>query len=384
MKASLSSMKNKITSAIQIMLMIAVPAAPSMAMEKINVGKFASRALWFPANSVVNASVKRPAIVLIPGSGANGPEEMIPGSLTEDGKDHGLFLQMAESFASSGWNVLCLGKPGVEFFTGFNIDQWFYDRNLYQSSTWQDLVVNLGEGVDFLRVQSGVDPEQIYVLGHSEGTRVAVDYATQDHNLKGLLLLGYSGEDIKTTLEWQLYRRPIEYLFANDIDRNHDGKVSREELSPWATDNGGDATEGAGIDFGDKDELSLSEIESQLRSSPVLKHTFDKIKNSNLYSGGQFDIGPIYKKTASLTMPVYIFTGALDLQTRPEEAVAAGGFCLKMNKSNCYVTLVEGLGHGFSPPRGPRRHPLADLTIGPIAPEFLDTLAQFSKSLGGR
>lgn len=383
MKRSIAWLRFRITFALQIALMVAVPAVPSMAMEKIHVGKFASRALWLPAAQVGQVSVKRPAIVLIPGSGANGPEEMIPGSFTEDGNDHGLFLQMAESFSSAGWNVLCLGKPGVEFFAEFNIDHWFYDRSLYQNSTWQDLVVNLGEGVDFLRARPEVDPAQIYVLGHSEGTRVAVDYATKDPNVKGLLLLGYSGEDIKTTLEWQFYKRPIEYLIAPDVDGNHDQEISREELSRWAIGSG-DALEGATIDFGDKDKLSFAEIETQLRSSPVLKQTYDKIKNSNLYSGGQFDIGPIYQKTASLTMPVYIFTGVLDLQTQPKEAIAAESFCRQVGKSDCYVNLVQGLGHGFSPPRGPRRHPLADLTVGPVAPTFLDTLAQLAAGLGGR
>ncbi|MBI4041990.1 MAG: hypothetical protein HY391_00800 [Deltaproteobacteria bacterium] len=53
--------------------------------------------------------------------------------------------------------------------------------------------------------------------------------------------------------------------------------------------------------------------------------------------------------------------------------------CVTMNKKNCYVVLVPGLGHGFSRPKGPRRHPLLDLTIGPIDQSFLELLTQMAK-----
>lgn len=361
-------------------MMLACPVMATTAMEKVHVGKFGSRAYWLPAETVDKSASRSPAIVLIPGSGANGPEEMIPGSLTEDGQDHGLFLQMAESFAAAGWNVLCLGKPGVEYFTEFNLTRWFYDQSLYRQLTWQSLVENLGEGIHFLRAQPTVDPKRVFVLGHSEGTRVAVDYAAKDRDLAGLILLGYSGEDIKTTLDWQLYQRPIEHLFATDIDVNRDKMTSRDELSRWPSEVIEGATE-VTLDFGTKDELSFLEIEEQLRSSPALNLLYDKIKNSPPYADGQFAIGPIYEKTAALTIPVYIFTGALDLQTRPEEALAADQACRQMGKSNCYVNLVEGVGHGFSPPRGPRRHPLVDITVGPISTSFLDTLRQLAKGL---
>lgn len=49
-------------------------------------------------------------------------------------------------------------------------------------------------------------------------------------------------------------------------------------------------------------------------------------------------------------------------------------FCLERSKKDCEVKILKGLGHGFSPPRGPRKHPLLDITVGPVAETFIDDL----------
>ena len=60
-----------------------------------------------------------PAILMLPGSGPQGPEEMMPASATSDGKEHSIFQQLAAPFVESGFHVLQLGKPGIEFFSTF-------------------------------------------------------------------------------------------------------------------------------------------------------------------------------------------------------------------------------------------------------------------------
>jgi hypothetical protein len=50
-------------------------------------------------------------------------------------------------------------------------------------------------------------------------------------------------------------------------------------------------------------------------------------------------------------------------------------------KKNCTATTVPGLGHGFSPPRKAREHPLLDITVGPISPSFLETLKTLAREL---
>jgi hypothetical protein len=55
--------------------------------------------------------------------------------------------------------------------------------------------------------------------------------------------------------------------------------------------------------------------------------------------------------------------------------------CKTVGKQNCQITVVPGLGHGFSVPHPPRGHPLLDLTVGPIDPKFLLLLQDFMASV---
>ncbi|MBI4041040.1 MAG: hypothetical protein HY390_04130 [Deltaproteobacteria bacterium] len=55
--------------------------------------------------------------------------------------------------------------------------------------------------------------------------------------------------------------------------------------------------------------------------------------------------------------------------------------CDAIGKTNCQITIVPGLGHGFSEPKSPRKHPLLDLTLGPVDSRFQETLFNLAKSL---
>ncbi len=341
--------------------------------EKVFIGKTRSRALWTPSKSL------GPAVILIPGSGPNGPEEMMPGKLTEDQKPHSLFEEISEPFMNANFNVLALGKPGIEFFKHwddkgwFDLEALFYDKDLYRSTTWAGLIDNLSEGIAFLKRQSTVDPKQIYILGHSEGTQVATDYAQRDPSIAGYILLGYSGQSIKKILEWQLVQRPIENYIMTDVDKKHLGYVTREETSHQP----------ASIELDDMEfkwpwkdgqtRLTYEEIATYLKESNQLNSLLEKAKTSALYKE-VFDRPDLYSETAKIKSPIYIYTGSLDLQTPTSEAKALKKACDDSSKTNCYLNIVNGLGHGFSPPRGPRRHPLADLTVGPIDPRMTNEL----------
>ncbi len=93
---------------------------------------------------------------------------------------------------------------------------------------------------------------------------------------------------------------------------------------------------------------------------------------------GVFNRPAIYSEAAALTEDLYIFTGELDVQTRPQEALLMKTTCELLKKQNCEVQLVPGLGHAMSQPKGPRRHRLLDISLGPVDESFkvlLDSLA---------
>lgn len=355
--------------------------------EKVQIGKTKSRGLWTPVKTI--KSDKFPAIILIPGSGPNGPEEMMPGKLTEDGKAHSLFQQISEPFIKQNFNVLALGKPGVEFFShwddkgSFDLNALFYDKELHKKTTWADLINNLAAGVEFLKQQSSVDPKRIYILGHSEGTQIASDYAKRDSSIAGYILLGYSGQNIVKILSWQMIQRPMDHFIKSDIDPKRRGYITKADTINWPSPILLDDEEFVWPWKKDQDQLTYAEIETYLKVSKKIDTIPEKAKTSSLY-GAVFDRPDFYDETANIKAPIYIFTGVLDLQTPQTEALALKAACDKAGKKDCELHLIPGVGHGFSRPRGPRRHPLADLTVGPVNQNSLEELGALAKRLNSK
>lgn len=357
-----------------IFLLVVALVLPSLASaeQKMTFGRFQSRALFTPASST---QCPAPLVILVPGSGANGPEEMVPASLTGDRQDHSIFASFSEGLQRSHVGTLAIGKPGVEFFKSWDMQKdWFYDAKMYSGLGWQDLIENLHDAVTYAKGLPCVDANQISILGHSEGTQVAVDFASQfPDEVKTLLLIGFSGESLATTVDWQLFRRSIDSWIAPDVDTDHDGYLSKTEAALWPE-------LGALPWPAGQDKLSFGEIESMQRANPFLQGVYKQAATAKIWSG-VFDRAPLYAQAAALHNQLIVFTGELDTQTRPEESLQLQSQCVASHKANCEVHLIKGLSHAMSLMREPRKQKLVDATLGPVAPSFLDILAQTGSRL---
>ena len=96
--------------------------------------------------------------------------------------------------------------------------------------------------------------------------------------------------------------------------------------------------------------------------------------SSNFYSKGQFERASLHDKVAKLKIPVRAYNGSEDLLTKASEVTELSKACLRLKKNDCHVTIVPGVGHVFSYPKSPRKHPLIDITYGPIDEAFLKVL----------
>jgi uncharacterized protein len=354
--------------AITLLFLTTQSFADPLGPLKLKIGKFESRA-YFTAPPCGGGCSPKPAVILIPGSGAHGPEERMPAKATEDGKEHSLFDEMTEPLLKGGFNVLALGKPGVDFFTAFGVPEFFYDKGLFSNLKWKDLIENVREAYLALYSNPLVDTDHIYLLGHSEGTQVAIDYASAYEGLKGLILLGYFGDDMASLIDWQFYQRLIDFYLKTDCDKNHDRQITQEEAKSckliWQWKES-------------QTSFTFEEFEAEARKDSGLKKAFESVESSPLYSDGIFKRGNIDAKAARLKIPLYVFNGELDVQTTKEQALRLKETCEKTGKKDCMVERVPGLGHGYSRPRAPRRHPLLDATVGGISADFqtrLETLA---------
>jgi pimeloyl-ACP methyl ester carboxylesterase len=339
--------------------LLLVPSV-SFGQQPLTFGRFKSRAIF---GKSTDPGCHAALVVMVPGSGVQGPEEIMQAKYTADGKDHAVFGSFSSGLLRGGVGTLAIGKPGVDFFTTW--DQRYYDKQLFENLGWQDLIDNLRDAVDLAKTLPCVDVSKIYVLGHSEGTQVAVDFVSQfPEAAKGLIFLGFAGESLATTLDWQLFRRSIDAWLAPDVDANHDGSMSKEEASQWP-----------GVNLGPNQEsVTLAQIEKSNRANPDLQKSFQQGTAAKIWSG-VFNRPPLYAATVALKQDIFAFTGSEDVQTRPEEALKLREQCAVQKKKNCYVELLPGLGHVMSLPRAPRKQKFLDQTLGPVDAVFLDLLA---------
>ncbi|MFO7529536.1 MAG: alpha/beta fold hydrolase [Marinobacter sp.] len=173
-----------------------------------------------------------PAFVLISGSGAQNRDEEIFGFK--------IFGKIADHFTRSGIAVLRYDDRGVGASTGD-----------LSESTSAELAGDVSAAVDLLLTRPEIDPDNIGLLGHSEGGIIAPMVANQRDDIAMLILLagtalpgeeiiyqqiellsraeGLSEEEIEEALETQ--RRYFEALL-----RDGDWEAIKEELREQITD----------------------------------------------------------------------------------------------------------------------------------------------------
>ncbi|HEY8271937.1 MAG TPA: hypothetical protein VIG33_13690 [Pseudobdellovibrionaceae bacterium] len=157
-----------------------------------------------------------------------------------------------------------------------------------------------------------------------------------------------------------------------DVDANHDGFISKSEAQSWP-------------EFQwpwnpQQDRISFSEIEIALHANSDLQKIYQQASAAKIWQG-VFNRKPIYDEASKLSQNIYVFTGELDVQTRPDEALKLQKACVLNQKLNCKIHLVPGLGHGMSKPKGPRRQKLIDATLGPVDDFFVKLLERISERL---
>jgi len=145
-----------------------------------------------------------PAVVLVHGSGPNDRDETIG--------PNKVFKDLAWGLASRGIAVLRYDKRTYAHAEKF-------DESTVNSLTVQSEVIDDAlAALDLLRSRAEIDPQRLYLLGHSLGATLAPRIATQDDALAGLILLA------GTTL-------PLEDITLDQVEylASLDGELSQEE-----------------------------------------------------------------------------------------------------------------------------------------------------------
>lgn len=131
---------------------------------------------------------RRPAVVLVHGSGAADRDETLG--------PNKIFLQLANALSNSGYVVVRYDKRGVGKSGGRPVNE--NRREL--------LLADTAAAVAFAAAQPEVDAHRIVVLGHSEGAELAPSLAITDPAVHAIVLLGAPALPLDQILVQQLTR----------------------------------------------------------------------------------------------------------------------------------------------------------------------------------
>jgi len=146
-----------------------------------------------------NASALVPGVLFIAGSGPVDRDENATGLKTD------VFRQLATAFAKAGIGSFRYDKRGVGQSEG-----------VFANVSMEDLMTDARAALSALEGSAGIDPQRIFLLGHSEGGILAPIIATENSDLDGLVLLAAPAH----SLDW-IIREQIEHL-NRDMGKSED------------------------------------------------------------------------------------------------------------------------------------------------------------------
>ncbi len=127
------------------------------------------------------------AALFIGGSGSVDRDGNAPGLLTDS------YLQLAHALAKAGIASLRYDKRGVGKSEGD-----------LASASRSDLLNDVRAALAALRAQPEIDPDRIFLIGHSEGAYLAPIIASEDDTIRGIVLLAGAARSLDEITRWQI------------------------------------------------------------------------------------------------------------------------------------------------------------------------------------
>jgi uncharacterized protein len=293
-----------------------------------------------------------PAVVLVTGSGPQNRDEEVMGQKS--------FYRIADYLSSHGIAVLRFDDRGVNESTGN-----------FQTATTFDFVTDAEVAVAFLKLQKGINPKQIGIIGHSEGGLVAPIAASRDKNVNYIIMLagpGISGEDV-------LFTQTEAIFLASGFNADTIKQINALNRKIFSI-----------VKNQPDNKLALIEIRSVLDSLSFPKETKDM-----LYKQSVALISPWFRSFLSLnpvnylkkvTCPVLALTGSRDLQVLPgPNNKAIESALMEAKNKNYTVRELAGYNHMFQPSETGLMNEYGNLKIPSMDDKVLEIITHWIKNL---
>lgn len=275
-----------------------------MRVEPIVIGKGTKYPLKGLLTLPAWADQSLPAVVFVHGSGASNMDEKV-GKLTP-------FRDLAEGLAHHG--IASIRYDKRSFAHGWKMLRDKSRPITVREETIQDAVL----ATELLRQDPRIDPDRIFILGHSMGGMLAPRIDAEGGNCRGLILMAGTPRKLEEVLLEQTAEAMEE---MNPLMRKLAGKQNQKLVHLF-------------------DGLyDLSDQEAKKK----------KVGNgTTLYYFKEMGEHPADHYLASLEKPVLVMQGDKDFQVKADRDFAAYQKLLA-DKDNVTFRLYEGLNHAFVP-----------------------------------
>ena len=161
--------------------------------------------LNLPGILTVSEGEKLPAVVLVHGSGENDRNESLIGGTI-------IFKDIAQGLSERGVAVLRYDKRTYLMNQGILP---FTDETIANMTVYEETVLDAIEAVQFLKSDERIDPDRIFVIGHSQGAMMAPCIHNDGADVNGLILLAGTLRTLPELLAEQLEAAPE--FYADEI-----------------------------------------------------------------------------------------------------------------------------------------------------------------------
>ncbi|MEM9555294.1 MAG: hypothetical protein AAGC60_13645 [Acidobacteriota bacterium] len=302
-------------------------------------------------------------IILLHGSGPQSMDLDLT-AVTKQGKQNLLFKEISDALSNAGFAVVRYNKRSYQLDLKGQEDPAFLDSKTIQTFAKNPLKFFVSDAMDSVRfVKERFPGADIFLLGLSEGTSVALQVAHQMSEIKGVALLGFYAVSVDILVFEQLVYRPLN-LFEQ-VDASGDDEVDGTELKAETPAAALLRSQMAVIDIDADGKISRLEFQAVGLSNLLVRDLMAAFREQEARYPRPSDI------LASASFKVAFFQGLWDNQTPAYNTKAVELVAKQVwKKENFRFFYFPKLGHALD-----ARASYDDLQYDTIAPEAKAKLA---------
>ena len=214
-----------------VAILLALSASASAGTTSLRVKSFDGFELDASATvppGLADAEVKR-VVVFIHGSGEQDMDEDLS-AISAPGTKNLFFVDISNALVGKGFAAVRYNKRSLEMKRRAKADAAFVESEAYKRYGRKPLSSLVEDARHFvLWAHEHFPNARMYLLGHGEGTYVALQEANDDPLVSGVALIGFFAQTLDTALvEQAVYRNAADF---DALDKNGDGALDESELA---------------------------------------------------------------------------------------------------------------------------------------------------------